>query len=420
MSSAERSLFIQTYKTVSSPGPQYAQYQTLLARHATSFGTIHTSQWFLPWHRWFLMEMEDLLQNVNCKVTLPWWDTSKNAGAPWGVSPWGAAADLLGTSGACVTNGGFASPGWPNNAHGCLSRSMSGTLPTAIQQGNVLALPASNYVAFSDALETQIHNLVHVGVGGTMLQGWSPEAPEFFLHHGNTDKLWNDWQLKSNAHLTAYSFSSSSVMPVAMGATPGQFNNLKSTGVMYVRSSASTLGAGHLVLASCILIKLPSVSIDLTVLQSAMWRVNATVLRRIPQLAAPILTTAQENMIEMVRKGRGTSQNIEAFRRRLAAGREALTKSNEALKAAGTLRTSFDSPQSKALGFDVVEAVKLLRIPAANSNGSPALTQTAKPIQTRVAPTTRSVARPTPASISRVSPTVSRTSSSLLTSVRRG
>jgi tyrosinase len=207
MSVAERTLYINTYKAISTPGhPQYSQYQTLIARHSTNFGTIHTSQYFLPWHRWFSMEMENLLQNVNCTVTLPWYDTAKNAGAPFGVPPWGASADLLGTSGACVNDGGFASPGWPNNAHGCLSRTNSGTMPTSMQEAAVLAMNSANYVAFTDALEIQIHNIPHVRIGGTMLQTWSPEAPEFFLHHGHIDKLWDDWQKKSNAHLNAYSF----------------------------------------------------------------------------------------------------------------------------------------------------------------------------------------------------------------------
>lgn len=393
MSSAERTLFINTYKTVSSPGPQYAQYQALIARHATSFGTIHTSQYFLPWHRWFQMEMENLLQNVNCKVTLPWWDTAKSAGSPWGVSPWGASTDLIGTAGACVTNGGFASPGWPNNAHGCLSRTLSGTLPTAVQEASVLAMSPANYVAFTDALETQVHNTVHVRVGGTMVQGWSPEAPEFFLHHGHIDKLWDDWQKKSNAHLTSYSFSLSTAMPVAMGATPAEYRDLKATGVMYVRNSASTLGSGHLsVLGTCnLIIGFPFAFTDL---QVAIMRANITTLLQIPQLAAPTLTQAEENMmIEMVRKGRGTEQQVQSFTRRLAAGKAALTKFNEALKKEGSLQTSFRKPGDTALGMDVEQAAKLLRVAASPT------TQGTAPTLYRGAATT--VGRPTPRSISR-------------------
>lgn len=371
MSSAERTLFINTYKTVSSPGPQYAQYQALIARHATNFATIHTSQYFLPWHRWFQMEMENLLQNVNCQVTMPWWDTAKNAGSPWGVSPWGASSDLLGTAGACVTNGGFASPGWPNNAHGCLSRTLSGTLPTSVQESTVLAMSSGNYVAFTDALETQIHNTAHVRVGGTMVQGWSPEAPEFFLHHGHVDKLWNDWQKKSNAHLNSYSFSLAAAMPVAMGATPAQFNDLKATGVMYVRTSASAAGLGHLTLGTCNLII--GFQFDLVDLQAAMFRVaNVSSLLAIPQLAAPTLSDAEERMmIDMVRKGRGSESSVQTFTRKLATGKAALTKFNDALKKAGNLRTSFSKPSDKALGFDVEQAAKLLRISSSTQPENP-------------------------------------------------
>lgn len=341
MTSTERTLFINTFKNVSSPGPQYAQYLALIARHATSFASIHSSQFFLPWHRWFQMEMENLLQNVNCEVTIPWWDTSKHAGSPWVSSPWGVSVDLIGTSGSCVTDGGFASPGWPDNAHGCLSRSLSGTLPSSIQQANVLALSPRNYVAFTDALETQIHNVVHVRIGGTMMQGWSPEAPEFFLHHGNIDKLWNDWQLKSSAHLNSYSFSATAVMPVAMGATVAQYRNLKSTGVMYVRYSASALGADHLESSNpCDLITFASASVDLTDLQTAMSEADSDTLSEIPQLAAPILTAAEESMmIDMVKKGQGTKKQIKEFTQKLVTGREHLKRYNELLRARGSLRS---------------------------------------------------------------------------------
>jgi len=382
MSSTERLLFIDTYKKISTPGhPQYSQYQNLIARHATNFGAIHTSQWFLPWHRWFSMEMENLLQNVNCKVTLPWWDTAKNAGSPFNVSPWGAAADLLGTAGACVNNGGFASPGWPNNAHGCLSRTLTGTLPTALQESAVLAMAPANYVAFSNALQTQIHNVAHVKVGGTMLQGWSPEAPEFFLHHNHVDKLWDEYQKQSGAHMASYSFPLASVMPVAYGATPAQFNNLKSTKVIYVRSSPSVLGSGHLIFLSCNLIKISAASfVDLSVLQTAMAKASPTQLRQIPQLAAPILTASEEKMmIDMVRRGGGTEKLIQDFTRMLAEGRSQLTKANEAVKAAGSLRDSFEGV-NKALGFDVAEAVKLLKVPPAKPPAQqPATVGTAKP-----------------------------------------
>jgi hypothetical protein len=373
MPQAERLLFISTYKAISTPGhPLYPQYTALIARHAANFAAIHTSQYFLPWHRWFAMEMENLLQNVNCKVTLPWWDTAKNAGSPWSASPWGASTDMIGTSGACVTNGGFANPGWPGGAHGCLSRTNSGTLPTSMQESAVLAMPSSGYVAFSDALQTQIHNIAHVRVGGTMVQGWSPEAPEFFLHHGHIDKLWNDWQNKGSPYLNAYSFSSNAVMPVALGATPGQFNDLKATGVMYVRASDSTLGAGHFVLPACFLIIInPTLSVNINVLQAAIAKASPSQLLQIPQLPAGILTSAEEEMmISMTRRGGGTEKSIQELTAKLQAAKAILEKQNEALKSAGSLRTSFDKSVDRALGFDVAKAVAILKVPSAEKAGS--------------------------------------------------
>jgi hypothetical protein len=362
MSATERKLYIDTYKTVSSPGPQYTNYQKLIARHSTMFPTIHTSQWFLPWHRWFQMQMENLLQNVDCRVTLPWWDTAKNAGSPWTVSPWGATTDLLGTSMACVTNGGFASPGWPNNAHGCLSRAFSSTLPTLMQQSSVLGLAATNYVAFTDALETQIHNIVHVRVGGTMVNTWSPEAPEFFLHHGNIDRIWDQWQKKGSANLGAYSssFNLNSVMPVALGATPAQVNDLKSTRVMYVTGSASSLGMGHLYF-SCLFLTLGSLKFELATVDAFISNATRSQVLQIPQRPAPVLNATEEQMLIRM-MGRYPS---EAFAARLNAGHQAAVEFNNELAKVGMARTSFEDAASRALGFDLPKAVSLLKIPHA-------------------------------------------------------
>ena len=41
---------------------------------------------------------------------------------------------------------------------------------------------------------SQLHNRVHVWVGGSMLPMTSPNDPVFFLHHCFVDKVWADWQ----------------------------------------------------------------------------------------------------------------------------------------------------------------------------------------------------------------------------------
>lgn len=41
----------------------------------------------------------------------------------------------------------------------------------------------------------------------------SASAPEFFLHHGFVDNIWDDWQKKSNRHKKAYFPSIKKNMP---------------------------------------------------------------------------------------------------------------------------------------------------------------------------------------------------------------
>ena len=88
----------------------------------------------------FLLRFENLLQKVDCRVTLPYWDWSLFSGGVWrrGVDdiwsnkPWG-----LGGSGkrtrkgkaGCVRDGRFASKKWrmtPSARRQCLRRSFSG------------------------------------------------------------------------------------------------------------------------------------------------------------------------------------------------------------------------------------------------------------------------------------------------------
>src|SRR5918995_5139703 len=41
---------------------------------------------------------------------------------------------------------------------------------------------------------SQLHNRVHIWVGGDMGPGTSPNDPVFFLHHCNVDRIWARWQ----------------------------------------------------------------------------------------------------------------------------------------------------------------------------------------------------------------------------------
>ncbi|WFB09551.1 tyrosinase family protein [Streptomyces sp. LX-29] len=174
----------------------------------------HRSPSFLPWHRQFLLQFERELQAIDSSVTLPYWDWT--ADRTVNSTVW--SADFLGGNGrprdGQVTTGPFAFSGgrWPINvsvdSRDYLVREMgarTASLPTRAEVDSVLAMStydtapwnsASN--GFRNHLEgwrgVNLHNRVHVWMGGQMATGVSPNDPIFWLHHCFIDKLWTEWQ----------------------------------------------------------------------------------------------------------------------------------------------------------------------------------------------------------------------------------
>ena len=175
----------------------------------------HRSPSFLPWHRRFLIQFEQELQKTDSSVTLPYWDWTVDR-TP-NSSPW--TPDFLGGDGRSrdsqVTTGPFAySTGkWNINVsvddRPYLQRALgqtTGSLPTRAEVNSVLAVTTYDAApwnsvstgSFRNFLEgwrgPNLHNRVHVWVGGQMSSGVSPNDPVFWLHHAFIDKLWSDWQ----------------------------------------------------------------------------------------------------------------------------------------------------------------------------------------------------------------------------------
>ncbi|GAA0584498.1 tyrosinase MelC2 [Streptomyces crystallinus] len=185
----------------------------------------HRSPSFLPWHRRFLLEFEQALQSVDSTVTLPYWDWT--ADRTTASSLW--AADFLGGTGRSrdgqVMDGPFASAGgkWTINVRvdgrNYLRRALGASvpqLPTRAEVDSVLAMSTYDMAPWNSASDgfrnhlegwrgVNLHNRVHVWVGGQMATGVSPNDPVFWLHHAFIDKLWAQWQERhpSSAYLPA-------------------------------------------------------------------------------------------------------------------------------------------------------------------------------------------------------------------------
>jgi tyrosinase len=195
----------------------------------------HRGPIFLPWHREFLMQLEAALREVDSSIALPYWDWATDSALPDPKKApiWGD--DLLGGDGVesdqwrvasgpfAYKNGNWPVPEYPEEdlPGPGLKRQFGQVIPTLPTADDVKLAMAEflydtpNYnsspftLGFRNRLEgwitqrgdgrvkypgSQLHNRVHLWVGGNMLPMTSPDDPVFFLHHCFIDKIWADWQ----------------------------------------------------------------------------------------------------------------------------------------------------------------------------------------------------------------------------------
>jgi len=223
MTQAERLRYINAYKTVSTTLPYKPVFDALVLKHQTLFSSgIHGNDMFFPWHRAYIWELEDLLRQVDCRVTQPYWKWSLEAANPFG-STFFNNFDGFGGAGSspnyCVPAGPFSSP-WLTTQGVCLRRQWTGS-PTLATVANINQVLNVNCATSSDftCMRMQIesfHNQVHVVVGGgagQMSTASSTNDPVFFQHHAHIDYIWAQWQAKSPAHAAAYGGSTATVLP---------------------------------------------------------------------------------------------------------------------------------------------------------------------------------------------------------------
>jgi tyrosinase len=168
--------------------------------------SIHNSEDFLAWHRWFLLYFEKELRSQSvtgaAKIQLPYWDWTSQY---YTSSPQdNSKSSPLWSS--FLPNSTFNASPWS------LGRTTSTTevLPSVSAIGTILLMPGgtttnffSSGSGFSGVLEGDPHNTGHRWVGGDMVQRWSPEDPIFFLHHANVDRIWQYWTNIGNSTVYA-------------------------------------------------------------------------------------------------------------------------------------------------------------------------------------------------------------------------
>ena len=223
LTAAEKTAFVNAVHAVKAKpsvlhptDPNLSRYDDYPEIHMNammaSIGWTHNRPSFFPWHRVLLLEFENDLQAIDPSVTIPYWNWPNPASNPF-------TADFLGTNGSGangqVTDGHFRrgapdnwvlkitdNPGDPDFLQRAFGADPSAiALPTGNDVTTALSVTpyelspyAGNDGGFRAAMEYPLHNLVHRYVGGTMGFMTSPNDPVFWMHHGNIDRLWGEWQ----------------------------------------------------------------------------------------------------------------------------------------------------------------------------------------------------------------------------------
>lgn len=165
---------------------------------------------FFAWHRHYLRNFElacaDLIGKPD--FALAYWDWTNNNGrvpavfydsGALNVTFWNDPSnaqsdnwspDEVVTIGHRLTTATFGIGDHPVGA------------PIFTQQGIADRLKITDFGDFQDSIEGQPHGMAHVITGnpdGHMVDGMSPLDPIFWLHHGNVDRLWAEWQAAGNS-----------------------------------------------------------------------------------------------------------------------------------------------------------------------------------------------------------------------------
>lgn len=158
---------------------------------------VHAGPAFIPWHRAIVNHFEELLRQVDARLSLHYWD--------WTTDPRAGAVPILGPSGFMGSASGDAGAPFADfessegNGHSAIWRSVGSSAskpdgrPDIPSDADILASP--DFTAFHTAAKGAHDGTAHSFIGGTITQAhFSFHDPMVFLLHSNLDRLWATWQ----------------------------------------------------------------------------------------------------------------------------------------------------------------------------------------------------------------------------------
>jgi len=204
---------------LTGPGNPWEEFRDLYMSHS-----MHSNggPFFLPWHRVFLKKLEQQLQQIDCSITLPYYDFTTDIGnfgesIIWQPNYFGGDAVE-----DCVPDHPFGPPGsW----RPCINRKFNPDIKLPSQVELAIALASDDYEEMSMCIESYVA-YIHLYIGGDMATRAAPYDPIFYSVHAFVDMLYWMWQNKGNNQLK-YPASFLNMPMIPFGVSPAGTLNLE-------------------------------------------------------------------------------------------------------------------------------------------------------------------------------------------------
>lgn len=181
--------FIDGVKQLKATG----EYDELTKQHgnATTFFRFHKNAMFLPWHRWYVWQLEQKIRNITGCFAMPYWDWSADAADPMASPLWNIVGEAN-TNGSCLTTGPFVDFKGAYDGD-CIRRNTNPENAKLFTREELMELIHANqtFIEWSHHFEDTAHARPHLLVAKQMSSMPAPDDPLFYLHHAFTDLVFS-------------------------------------------------------------------------------------------------------------------------------------------------------------------------------------------------------------------------------------
>ena len=230
LSSAEKQNYLTTIHTIATDARYKQLYDNLIALHKTSYEPGRSAQnpnnplvsQFIPWHRYFLLEYEDLIRLIDSSITIPYWDWTPMRTAPYSLPIFSPVIGFGNSSDAntgCVDTGPFREGVFsttPSAGGGCLERDyIPNNFPSRGSINNIIA--QNDFTRAHTAIQHFIHINVRCLIGGQMCNDDAANDPLYIPLLATIDQITSQWQTRSPVRETVRYASDSTPLDINLG-----------------------------------------------------------------------------------------------------------------------------------------------------------------------------------------------------------